>query len=803
MKIPLSWIKKYIQLDLPVDEIAKTLTMAGIEVDGYQAGALSFSGIIVGRVLSAEKHPNADKLTLAIVTDGKQEYQVVCGAPNCRSGIKVAFAPIGAVLKEEDGKEFVIKKTKIRGVESYGMLCSGKELHISEEADGIMELDESLQEGTSLADLYADVIFDVSLTPNLSHCMSIIGVARELSAALNKPIHFPKIVTEETGKSMEEQMRVSVLDSHACPRYACRLITNVKVGPSPDWLRSALEKSGLRSINNVVDVTNYVLLEMGHPLHAFDYDLLGDKRIIVKKAEEGECFTTLDGKTRILSKEDLMICDGAHSIAIAGVMGGENSEVSDRTCNVLLESAYFDPVTVRKTSKRLGLQTDSSKRFERGTDPNGLIASLDRAALFIQDVAGGQVCSGTIDVHEKAFPEAVIRCRLHRINKILGLQLSQGEVESIFKRLHFQCIWQDQDTAEVRVPTYRVDIQTEIDLIEEVARVYGYNNIPRKGGEYRSSVLPHSPIYLFEKKIESHMISEGLQEFLTCDLIGPSLLAITQDVSLPSESLISVLNPTSIEQSIMRASLLPGLLQVTKYNIDHQNHRIAGFEIGRVHFKDVLQYKEPSVLGIVLSGPCELSNWNEKPRHYDFFDMKGIIERVLTVLGIKGFEFKNLKLNTFHTGRQASVFVNSLELGSFGEIHPAILRRLDVSQRVLFAEFNLNDLMQVIGQREKVKALAIYPSSERDWTVTIKKDVPFTRLLNDIQKEATDLLEEVSLRDIYCSDKLGHGFHNMTLHFVYRDRNKTIDQERVDAEHNCLVTNVIKELADVIKVSDS
>lgn len=799
MRIPLSWLKEFIHLDASPSELAQVLTMVGIEVDRYETISHPWKGIVVGHVLEAERHPNADKLTVASVSNGKEIYQVVCGAPNCRAGLKTAFAQEGAILTETDGKEFKIKKTKIRGVESCGMLCSGQELQLSEEHDGIVELPSHLQAGTPLEEIYTDVIFEISLTPNLGHCASVMGIARELAAIKGLSVQEPKIFLKEEASRIENSVQVIVTHPEACPRYTCRLIKGVQVGPSPDWLKSRLEKCGLRSINNVVDVTNYVLMEMGHPLHAFDFDKLQGHTIHVKKAQEGELFKTLDDKERILNQQDLLICDAERPVAIAGVMGGLNSEVSHHTHNILLESAYFDPVSVRKTSKHLGLQTDSSKRFERGTDPNCLTRVLDRAAMLIQELAGGAIQLGIIDIKAKDFPEKIIHCRLSKINQILGLALSRGEVEDIFQRLHFRYHWNGQDTFIVHIPTYRTDVQAEIDLVEEVARLYGYDNIPRKGGRYLSSHLPHAPIYLFENAMRTRLVSEGLQEFLTCDLIGPSLLNIIQDPSLSSDSSIAVLNPTSIEQSILRTSLLPGLLQVVKYNVDHQNHHMAGFEIGRIHFKDAEQFKEQSVVAIILSGKSRPHHWGEKPSEYDFYDLKGIVENILHELGITNLIFKNLNIETFHSGRQASVFVDSLEIGSMGEIHPAILRRLDVPQRILFGEFNLHDLMQVAKHKERIKDLVIYPGSERDWTFTIHVAVPFERVLKCVYRKSSPLLEEVFLLDIYRSEKLGEDYQNMTLRFVYRDPSKTISQEIVDAEQQRLITAILNELSDAIK----
>lgn len=798
MRIPLSWIKEYIDLHLQPSEIARMLTMAGLEVDGYETVGDSFSGVVVGRVLDTEKHPNADQLVVAHVTDGKETYQVVCGAPNCRPGLKTAFAPIGACLTDE-GREFKIRKTKLRGVESNGMLCSGKELHLTADDDGILELPEQLVEGTLLNEVYADTIFEISLTPNLGHCSSVIGVARELSAVTGLPLRYPHLVFQEEGSPIEQTIHLQVLDKDGCPRYTCRVIKDIKVSPSPDWLKAKLEKCGIRSVNNVVDVTNYVLMEMGHPLHAFDYDRLNGQPIVVRRAREGEMIATLDGKERVLKESDVMICAGERPVAIAGVMGGSNSEVHEETCHVVLESAYFDSVCVRKTSKHLGLQTDASRRFERGTDPNQLISALNRAAMLIREVAGGTIQIGILDEKAKDFPEATIRCRLSRTNQMLGTVLSRGEVETIFKNLGFYYQWDGQDSFLVRVPTYRVDIKEEIDLIEEVARLYGYDHIPRLGGRYLSSQLPPAPIYLFEKQMQSLLISEGLQEFLTCDLIGPTLLNIVQDHTMPPESIVSVLNPTSIEQSVLRTSLLPGLLQVVKYNLDHQNDQINGFEIGRIHFKEGEQYKEQSVAAIVLSGFSQVSHWTNKPNEYDFYDLKGIVENLLMELRIETPIFKNLGLETFHSGRQASVFVGEMEIGTLGEIHPAIQRRLDVSQRILFAEFNLQDLMQLATRLDKIKPLAIYPGSQRDWTLTIKDSVPFATIMEALNKPQSALLEKVSLLDIYRSDTLTPGYQNITLRFTYRDPSKTVAQEVVEVEHHRLTAAAISALGDAVK----
>lgn len=801
MRIPLSWIKEYIDLELTPEQIGKMLTMAGLEVDGIEIVKPSFDGVVVGQVVQVEKHPDANQLQVASVTDGKENYTVVCGAPNCRQGMRVAFARIGAVLQEADGKIFKIKKSKIRGVESFGMLCSGKELGLSDDHEGILDLPSDLPLGLDFAERYSDVVFEISLTPNLNHCASVLGVVRELAAATGLSVKVPEVFVKEDALSLiKKSIAVSVESPEACPRYACRLIRGVKIAPSPAWMQDRLHACGIRPVNNAVDITNYVLLEMGHPLHAFDFNCIEGSQVHVRFAKDGEKIETLDGKTRLLTKEDLLICDKSKGLALAGVMGGVNSEVGEATVDILLESAYFHPKWIRKTSKRLGLQTDASKRFERGADPNGILPSLSRAAMLFEEITGGKVCSGVIDVKHLEFSSKTIACRMNRINQILGTHLSISEVEEVFKRLHFEYNWDGHAAFHVKIPTYRVDILAEIDLIEEVARIYGYDNITKMAGKYQSCPLQHAPIFMFEREIRSRLSACGLQEFLTCDLIGPSMLDVVKEEALPPRSLISVLNPTSIEQSILRSSLLPGLLQVVKYNVDHQNYTVNGFEVGRIHFKDGDQYKEQSVAGIILSGQQNPSHWDEKAKEIDFFDMKGIIENLLEQLGVKNAVYKNLKMPAFHPGRQASVFVDSIEVGSFGEVHPSILRRLDVRQRILFGEFNLHDLFQVkLNTVQKMQEVPIYPGSDRDWTVTLQDTLPIEEVFSIAKALSSRLLQDLQLLDIYRSDKLGSDYKNATFRFVYRDCRKTAEQADVDAEHQRLTSLIISKLGNSIK----
>lgn len=791
MKLPLSWIKEFIELDATPHQIAEWLTRAGLEVDCYYASKISFDRVVVAEVIEAEKHPNADKLRVAKVFDGVETHQVVCGAPNCRAGLRTAFAQIGATLKSEGQPDFKIKKSALRGVDSFGMLCSEKELGLGHEASGIIEFTDQISVGTDVAELYADTLFEISLTPNLGHCASVLGICRELHAATGAALQRPQIAIKQSSSDPADQnAQIEIRHSQKCPKYACRILKNVKVGPSPQWLQKRLEACDLRPINNIVDATNYVLMELGHPLHAFDYDKLEGHKIIVREASEGEPFLGLDGKEYSLSKEDLMICDRDKPVAIAGILGGQHSEVSATTTTVLLESAYFDPKTVRKTSKRLGIQTEAARRFEKGADPQNISLALDRAAMLIQQIAGGDLCTGVIKEGEGIPAKRTIYCRLNRVNQLLGTQLGVSEVESIFHRLEMLAEWDGHDRFMVTPPSYRVDVNEEIDLVEEVARIYGYDNILKQPPRYTTSDLAHNPIYLFESLIKQRLLSQGLQEFVNCDLIGPALLNLFPEPLMPEEITIRVMNPSSIEQSVLRTSLLPGLLQVVKHNCDHQIHDLCGFEMGRVHFKREGHYKEQSMAALVLTGKNRPQHWEEKPKDYDFYDLKGMLEDLFQELGLAGCRYEQRNIATFHPGRQASLYFGELEIGSFGEIHPAILRRLDVSQKIYFAELDLHQLFGLSRREASFHPLATFPCSTRDLTVTLDRTTPIQSVFDQIQAMRCPLLENVSLIDLYVGDKLAEGKQNVTLRFVYRDRKKTVAQETVDAEHDKITTQI-------------
>lgn len=803
MKIPVSWLLTYLEKPLSTEKISEALTLAGIEVEKIELSSLSFTNVVVGAVLHAEPHPQADNLQIATVFDGKEKFQVVCGAKNCREGLIVAFAKIGATLHDENQKKFTIKKTKIRGIESDGMLCAGKELGLTRENDAILELPKDTPIGIDLSELYQDPILDISLTPNLGHCMSVIGIAREISALCEIPIRLPKVkVIENSSEKTKDLIEIEVKDSKAAPRYSCRISKNIKVGPSPDWLKKALISSGHSSINNIVDVANYVMLETGQPLHIFDYDKISGKKIQVSTKSPHKTFIGLDNIEREIPSGTLLINDAEKPIALAGILGSLDSSITDSTKNILIESACFDPIIIRKMSKTFHLRTDAAQRFEKGIDFEKVLFALDRASALIEQVAGGQICQGYIDKKENVSISKKILCRTAHVNKILGTQLATGEISSILKRLEIEIHDEKNMQLTAEPPTYRNDLKTEIDLIEEIARVYGYNNIPKKIPRHVSSTITNAPMYEFENLFRQKLLQEGLQECMTCDLISPFLANIASEKTLGETNLVHVLHPRSTDQSVLRTSLLPGFLQLIQHNISHQNHDIHGFEIGRIHFKDKDNFTEQSVMGIALKGHTAPYHFSPKPRKVDFFDLKGVVENLFLSCGLKEIEFEPSHLENFHPFRQAKIKHKEITIGVMGEIHPAHCHTMQIEDRIYFAEINLNALLSIVPSHAEYNKIPSFPGSERDWTITLQSNVPLSQIFQEIQKFSCHYLEKVTLLDIYTSKELGKDKKNVTIRFFYRDPQKTISFETVEAEHNKILTFLSEKISLLNKSSN-
>ena len=787
MKIPLSLIRSYIHLDEPLPVICETLTLLGIEVDAIENETPCFARVIAAEVRKAHPHASSDHLTIATVYDGAKEYTVICGAKNCRAGIKVAFAKAGACLYDENRKEKRIEEVDIRGVHSEGMLCSAAELGLAGDAEGIVELPHDVPNGQDLTQLLWDPVLELSLTPNLGHCMSALGIARELSAALRKPLRFPKMtVPENLASNIEDQFEVSIQNPELCPRYLCRLIENVNVGPSPFWLQQVLWASGFRPINNIVDISNYILIKTGQPLHAFDSGKIEGRILSVQTLDTAQSFTGLDGAARDLSAGALLICDTQKPLAIAGILGGANSAVTESTRSIVLEAALFDTLSIRKTARLLGLRTESSQRFEKGIDWHYIPEALNEACHLIAQVTGGKAASGTIDVKKHKFVLREIPLRAARVNQILGTQLSLGEIEEILQRLGCKTRALE-NTIHVVIPSYRNDLTQEIDLIEEVARIYGYNNIEKKTPICTTSHMPDDPFYSFECEVRRRMIAQELQEIITCNLISPKLSEL-----LPQVPMLKVLHSKSEDFSILRASLLPSHLDVVRMNLDQKNAALSAFEMGRIHLKQGDGIVEIPMLGIVFYGKTRPHHWDRKPTDLDFYDLKGSIETLSAALKA-AVTFQSSSHQSFHPGRQADMHSNGLVIGSLGEVHPQLLARLDIKQRVFFAEINLAHLLRLYRAHVRCQPLPSFPSTERDWTLPLPLDLPCTTLFEQIQSFHSPLFEKAELIDLYVKpdDPLQR---NATIRFTYRDPLKTISFEEAEAVHAKLMDHVSQKL---------
>lgn len=792
MKIPLSLLQEFIDLShLSCEEIASALTLSGIEVDKIENEKATFSNVVSALIKEVVPHPNAEKLQIAKVFDGKDTYQVVCGAINCREGLKSAFAKEGSTLLH-DGKKVQIKKCKLRNVESFGMLCSEKELNLANESEGIIELDQNIELGKDLTTVLIDPIFEISLTPNLGHVMSIIGVARELAAILNKTVKKPHISFHPIlSISTNEKIKVET-DPKLCPIYCALYIENIQVGPSPSWLKKRLELCNFHSVNNIVDIMNYVMLELGQPLHAFDFDKLEGKKISVGPSKKEQTFLGLDKIERKLPHDSLVIKDEKKILAVAGIMGAESSSIDQNTTKILIESALFDPISIRKTSRQINLRSESSQRFEKRVDSSNLIFVLKRVAHLIEMIIpSAKIANDFIEKKEIKIEKIKISLRISRTNQILGTKLSSNEIQAILKRLECEISKESENQIEILVPLYRNDLKEEIDLIEEVARIYGYNNIEKKSPLIHLGALTSSPIYLFEKDIQNIFISQGMQEVITCDLISPFLAKILEEKFIPKSDMIQVLHFKSEDQSILRASFLPSFLQIAQFNHYHKNFDLSIFEIGKVHFKKNDDFCEQLASALMICGKNRPHHWKEKPRDVDFYDMKGILENLFHSLKIENYGFKKSHHPCFHPQKQAAIFLNEIEIGIAGEVHPSILKEFDIKKPIFFAEMNDQYLMDHQKEDLKFKPIPSFPSSERDLTIKTTEEIDLKAIFDKI---GSPLLESLFILDLYEDPKAKDNSKNITLRFVYRDKNKTISFEEVEKEHDKITKELLKKI---------
>ncbi len=792
MIFSLKWLKDYVEFELTPEELANRLTMAGLEVEDLHYKGKGLEGVIVALILDVRPHPNAERLSLCDVTDGENSYKVVCGADNMKPGDKVALATEGTELspaaKFPNGLK--IKKAKIRGELSEGMLCAEDELGLGGESDGIMILPKFAEVGNKLIDELglSDVMVEVGITPNRSDCLSVIGVAREVAANLGTQVKYPDISVVEDGECIGNLINVQVFDSTKCPRYSCRVIRDLKIEQSPKWLKMKLESSGIRPINNVVDVTNFVLLELGQPLHAFDYDLLEEGRIVVRNAKEGEVIKTLDKVNRRLASNDLIICDGRKPLAVAGVMGGTSAEVSDKTTNVLLESAYFEPTTVRKTSKTISLRSESSYRFERGVDPNGAVNALDRAAELIRKLSGGEVAKGVIDEYPKRIEPVEVKLSLQRASYMLGVEIKPRDLSRIALGLGFEIINSSGEDFALSIPTFRGDVTREIDLIEEVARIRGYEKIPTT----LPSILMESDLASTEKtvrrKLRELLISSGFYEVINYSFEDISFLSLFGE----RESL-SIINPLTTDASTMRTSLLSGLIKNTVLNLNRQTSDIRLFEIGRVYVpkQEGSLPDEITKIAAVATGGKLPEIWSEEG--FDFFDLKSVVEKVFTSLLLEDVKFLSCPdVEFLHPGKSARIMIKTNEVGFIGELHPSLRHKLEVSKKILAFEIDMDGVAAHSKKiQKKFTPLPKYPSVRRDMALIVDEKIPASDVLDEIKDMNIGLIEDASVFDVFSGDSLGKGKKSVAVSLRLRNANRTLTEQEV----NKLQGKTLKKLA--------
>ena len=801
MRISLNWLKEYVDLKgIPVSEIVHELTMSGLEVEDYTDQSELYKNIFVGEVKEVQKHPNADKLSVCKVFNGKEELQVICGAPNVEAGQKVVFATVGSVVP--NGK-IELKKAKIRGVESHGMICAEDELLLSENHTGIMVLDSKLNPGAEISNALGldDVIMEIGVTPNRPDALSHIGVARDIAAIFNKELKYPILNYKETDEDINSIASVEIQDSTNCPRYAAKVVKDVQILESPDWLKKKIIQIGLRPINNIVDVTNFILHELGQPLHAFDLDLLAGQKIIVKSTTKEKKFTTLDSKERILPADTLMICDGDREVAIAGVMGGENSEITQSSKNILIESAYFNPSSIRKTSKKLQLSSDSSYRFERGTDFNNVLFAAERAAQLIAEVSGGKICKGSIDAYPVKLKNKEVLLRYNSVKKNLGYDIPVEKIDNILHRLGFKELKKNESSLTVSVPGFRPDVEREIDLIEEIARIHGYDNIPTISRINITLGEKHDDSE-FADKIRDTAISLGFYEMINNPLVPENYSKLCGEP-------IALANPLSSDMADLRTSLLPGVLSVVVRNLNKGVKDLALFEIGNVFqrlnknkiesFKD---FNENQNLIFVLSGKETQKTWNSAEKRFNFYSLKGLLQAFIQKISLD-----NVLTDLYYSDVNSKYDLNftlthnSEPIGAGGKVKKQLLQMFEIDQDVFCFEFNLDKLKQIPVQPQKFTEPLKYPKVIRDFAFIFDISVKYGDVNDYILTSSSSLLKKVDLFDIFESETLGAGKKSMAFSLEFFDENRTLTEEEVEKEFNVLIQKVSKEFNATLRGS--
>ena len=793
MNLSYNWLKEYIDFNLTPDELKEKLTFSGLEVEQITSKGTDLAKLKVAQIIGKAKHPNADKLSICKVNDGSSIKQVICGAPNCKKNQKVAFAPIGTKISNHK-----IKEVKLRGKKSFGMICSEKEIGLSNDHSGIMELDSDAEIGQSLAHFLdlPDTIYELEVTPNRPDWLGVIGIARDLSALINKKLHLPDYNFKTADKNIKSELSLINEAPEDCIRYTALLIKNVKVKESPQWLKNRLISIGLRPINNIVDITNYVMMEYGHPLHAFDYDKIKDKTIIVRKAKTKEQISALDDKTYSLNCSDLVIADAEKPIALAGIIGSNNSHITMKTQNIVLEAACFKYSTIRKTTNRLKLITDSSYRFERDLSAKTTNIISQRAAALISQIATGTIMSGKLDSFPDAAEDTEVKLRVTRVKKILNIHISKKKIINYLKPLGLSLIRNTDDELTFLIPHFRKDLTREIDLIEEIIRLHGYNNVP--SNLQISHIMDKKSFYL-RRKIKDILVSYGFNEVINWsfgDLKDLDKLALNPNHR--KRKIVKIKNPLGKDSAILRTFILPDLLNNCRYNLNREIRNQKLFELHKIFFKSEhkLPAEEYEICGI-LTGQQNPLHWQDKDNKIDFFYLKGIIEDILKQNDLKNYQFIESNAKYLQKGLSADIIKNGKMIGSIGKLNQRCLQEFEIETPIYTFYLNLSVLIKLSPQiTPQYKPISKYPAIYRDLSFIISKEIKFSHIVSTIKEIKPSLIKQVKLFDVYTGKKIDNNKRSLSFNIVFHSEHKTLTDNKI----NKLMNQIIDKLQEKYKI---
>jgi phenylalanyl-tRNA synthetase beta chain len=803
MLISYEWLKQFISTDKPAEEIGALLTGAGLEVEGieqYDRVKGGLQGIVIGQVLTCEKHPDADKLSITTVDIGEAEpSQIVCGAPNVAAGQKVVVATVGAELYPASSEPFKIKKSKIRGAASEGMICAEDEIGLGTSHAGIMVLDTNLPNGTAAAHyfgLQSDSVFEIGLTPNRADAASHFGVARDLQALLKTRANLPNVENFHV-KNNSTPIEVEVRNPEACPRYAGVSISGLKVGESPEWLQHRLKSIGLSPINNVVDATNYVLHELGQPMHAFDADKIAGKKIIVQEATEGETFLTLDGVERKLRATDLMICNAEEPMVIAGVFGGKKAGVTEETTNIFLESAYFQPEHIRKTAQGHGIKTDSSFRYERGTDPHMVIFALKRAALIIQEIAGGEVTSEIVDVYPQPIENFKIALNIDRVHRLIGQFIGVERIKSILTDLNILIEGESESHLQLSVPPHKVDVKREADVVEEILRIYGFNHVELKPNLSASFLaqFPHPDPEVLKSTISNQLSSQGFHEIMTNSLTDSKYYE--NGTENRDESLVRILNYNSEDLDVMRKTLVYSGLETLRRNINRKQKDLKMYEFGKIYWQENGKYKEQTQLVLFATGNTASETWRQPSAKTSFYELAETVQNLLVKLNARNFSTKPTEHAYLSDG--ITFMKNDVTVAHIGLVNAAVAKQADVKEQVWYAELNWEYLTRNYKDNAVFEELAKFPEVRRDLSLVLDKTVSFEQVKQIAERTERKLLQDINVFDVYEGDKIEAGKKAIAISFTLLDKQQTLTDKTIESTMSRLMQQFEKQLGAVIR----